>query len=349
MRTSYSISWGFRGWRTAIAGLVPTFLEPMTARGLAMAGRPLADRSGQRHQPVLLREILDFFQPGPDQLYLDGNLGFGGHTEAILRAGASVVGIDLDSEAIDATRERLRFAGDHFQAIQGNAGDFPDLLISANRPAFEGILLDLGVSSWQLDEGSRGFSFQMEGPLDMRMNQEARLTASEIVNQWPEDEIARVLWELGEERGSRRIAAEIIRRRAARALETTTELAKLIESVLPRSGRLHPATRSFQALRIAVNAELDSLRKTLAHTVTWLKPGGKLAVISFHSLEDRIVKNFLREHSREWIDQENWPAPRPNPCLNFTLPRPDSVIPTTQEIARNPRARSARLRFAIRR
>lgn len=302
------------------------------------------------HVPVLLQEILDFFEPQAGLCVLDGTLGFGGHSERFLQHGAQVVGVDQDPEALERANTRLASFGDQFQSFRGNSASLPALAEAdeAFPQQFDAMLFDLGVSSWQLDQPERGFSFQTDGPLDMRMDPSHTTTAADLVNQLDEEALADLIWTYGEERASRGIAKNIVARRAERPFETTLDLANVIARGGRRSGRIHPATRSFQALRIAVNRELDVLPEMLSHAVRFLKPGGKLAVISFHSLEDRIVKHFLREQSQAMLDDPTWPEPRANPNHHFDLPS-KLIQATSEEASRNPRARSAKLRFAIRR
>lgn len=302
------------------------------------------------HQPVMVEEIVDFLAPQAGQWIIDGTLGFGGHSERFLAAGAHVFGIDQDPQAQVYARERLAGFGERLRMAHGNSAQLSALLAAEpDLPqTVDGVLFDLGVSSWQLDQAERGFSFQHDGPLDMRMNPTAERTAADLVNSLPEADLRQVLWDYGEERSARRIVEAIVQRRAERAFERTADLAAVIASQLRGRSRIHPATRTFQALRIAVNRELDVLPEMLSQSVAALKPGGKLAVISFHSLEDRIVKTFFRERSQAELDDPTWPEPRPNP--NYQLDLPVKLVkPSAEESQRNPRARSARLRFAIKR
>lgn len=298
------------------------------------------------HLPVFPAETLHWLAAGPDSLIIDGTLGGGGHSELLLGAGARVIGIDRDPEALAHARARLARFGDRFDTWEGNFRDLLEMPVLRGGTRADGLLLDLGVSSRQLDAADRGFSFQREGPLDMRMGPASELTAAEIVNTWPEAGLVEMIRELGEEPKARRIAAAIVSRRARRPFATTTELADCIEQAIGRQGRIHPATRTFQAIRMTVNEELASLTKVLAAVPAALKPGGRLVVITFHSLEDRIVKQFLRARSAEFIDDPAWPAPRPNPDWNFRLPSRKAILPTAEETARNPRSRSAKLRVA---
>lgn len=279
------------------------------------------------HIPVLSQEIIDGLGVVAGGWYLDATTGGGGHSELILQAAPDVnlVALDRDLQALDAARARLEPYGDRVRFWHGNYADYQPL---AQR--FEGIIADLGVSSVQLDLAERGFSFRNEAPLDMRMDRSQSLTAADLVNHTDEVELARMIFTYGEERLSRQIAREIV---AQRPFTTTTQLAYTIGGAVPKSyryGRIHPATRTFQALRIAVNQELSSLEKFLAVAPTWLKPQGKIGLISFHSLEDRLVKHTLRE----------------NESLKVLTKKP--IIATALELDTNPRARSAKLRWALR-
>lgn len=283
-------------------------------------------------------------QPRSGRIYLDGTLGGGGHSGALLEAGACVVAMDRDTEALGHAGARLAAFGDRFRAVHGNfaaAADIPEILAAA---PFDGALLDLGVSSHQLDAAERGFSFRNDGPLDMRMDSSQGETAADIVNTAPEAELARMFREFGGEPQSRRAARAIVAERERLAFVRTGQLAALIERVLPRRGRLHPATRVFQALRIVVNDELGALRRALDAIPALLRGGARFAVITFHSLEDRLVKSFFRAGSGEWLDRPEWPAPRPNPGRRFLDLTRKPVEPPAEEVRRNPRARSARLR-----
>ena len=298
----------------------------------------------------MVEEIVRFLDPQPEQWIIDGTLGFGGHSECFLDAGAQVLGIDQDPEAFARAQERLGRFGKRFQMAHGNSSQLTKLLAeSLNVPAaVDGVLFDLGVSSWQLDQAERGFSFQQDGPLDMRMNPNATQTAADLVNQLPEADLRTIFWEYGKERAGRGVAEAIVLRREERPFERTIDLAAVVAGRVHRRSRIHPATRTFQALRIAVNRELEVLPEMLSQAVDVIKPGGKIAVISFHSLEDRIVKTFLRQRSLVQLDDPTWPEPRVNPEYQLDLPV-RLVKPTEEESKRNPRARSARLRFAVKR
>lgn len=305
--------------------------------------------AGGYHAPVLLAECLEQLQPAPGKTFLDGTLGGGGHTGALLRAGAKVVALDKDEAAIQHASAALAEFGDRLTIVRSDFSELGPVLDELGVHQVDGILLDLGVSSRQLDDPARGFSFQHEGPLDMRMDQRAPLTAAEFVNGATEDELARIFLRYGEEPSARRIAAAIQRERVGARIETTAQLAGIVERILPRREKRHPATRIFQAIRIFVNAELGALEAALEASITHLVAGGRLAVISFHSLEDRIVKQFFRETSAAEIDRPEWPAPRPNPRHFFKTLTKHGIDPTAAETATNPRARSARLRVAERR
>ncbi|MGY4707848.1 16S rRNA (cytosine(1402)-N(4))-methyltransferase RsmH [Candidatus Bipolaricaulota sp. J31] len=283
------------------------------------------------HEPVMVTEVLRFLAPGPGKVIVDATVGTGGHAEAILERGAELIGIDRDPRALELARERLSRFGDRCRLVQGNFRHLKEILAELAAGPVDGVLFDLGMSSAQLEDEERGFSFAREGPLDMRMDPSQPLTAHEIVNRWPEREIARILREYGEERYARRIARAIVR---ARPIETTTELAEIvIRCYPPGRHRIHPATRTFQALRIAVNDELSALREGLLAAIRALLPGGTVVAISFHSLEDRIVKHTFRQR---WIAGE----------VEILTKKP--LVPSPEEIRRNPRARSAKLRAARR-
>ncbi|BCU75729.1 16S rRNA (cytosine(1402)-N(4))-methyltransferase RsmH [Luteolibacter sp. LG18] len=298
------------------------------------------------HLSVLPDEVNEWMAAGPGKFIIDGTLGGGGHSGALLATGARVLGIDRDPEALAYARKRLAQYGDRFSTWEGNFADFEETPEVRGGEQADGLLLDLGVSSHQLDAAGRGFSFMREGPLDMRMGPSSPRTAAEIVNTWPEAEISKLLFEYGEEPKARRIAAAIVEHRARRPFDTTTALATCIEKAIGRHGKTHPATRAFQAIRMAVNEELESLAKALEASTRVLKPGGRLLIITFHSLEDRMVKRFLRYRSTAWLDEPGWPDPRPNPDYQFRLLVRKAVAPTTKEISQNPRARSAKLRVA---
>jgi len=328
-----------------------SFFSTARPRGGGCLGWILSGEGGGggfRHETVMGEEVTAAMAPGPGKRYLDLTLGGGGHSARLLAAGADVTGVDRDDAALAAATARLAEYGDHFRALRGNFADFPILCLSAGARPFDGIVLDLGVSSHQIDTAERGFSFQREGPLDMRMSREDPLTAADLVNGAAEEDLIRIFRDLGEEPQAKRAARAIVAARTRQPIAGTLELAGIIEKALGRRGGHHPATRVFQALRIAVNAELASLERALSATRDWLAPGGRLAVISFHSLEDRIVKTFMRSHSRVMMDRPEWPEPRPNPdCWLREIAR-KPMEPGMAETQRNPRARSAKLRVAER-
>lgn len=296
---------------------------------------------------MLLVEVLEALRLRPGGLWVDGTLGRAGHAEAILeRTGpdGQLRGLDRDAAAIEAARLRLaRFAG-RFELRQANFSEMSEWLVAAS---CDGVLLDLGVSSPQLDTAERGFSFLRDGPLDMRFDQRQDLTAATLVNTYDEKQLADLFWKLGEERASRRIAQAIVSERRTRPFRTTGQLAAMVERVCPRGGRkAHPATRVFQALRCAVNDEGRSLTSGLAAACSVLKRGGRLAVITFHSLEDRAVKDFGNERSRDYdyegpVDIPELRRPK-QPELRWVQRK--AILPTEEETTSNPRARSAQLR-----
>jgi 16S rRNA (cytosine1402-N4)-methyltransferase len=299
------------------------------------------------HESILLEEVVHYLAPSEGRLFADGTLGGGGHTEALLRAGASVKGIDRDAEARAYASQRLSRFGNRFEAVAGCFSEMPRLAQSGNWGGLDGILLDLGVSSHQLDAGERGFSFRFDGPLDMRMGDQG-CTAADLVNTWSEAGLRQIFWDLGEEKFSRKIAAWIVQEREKAPFETTLQLAGGIERMLGRRGRTHPATKVFQALRMEVNDELGELRRFLEVAPDLLKVEGRLAIITFHSLEDRIVKRAFRDASQAEIDRPEWPAPRPNPNYVYRLLSRKGIAPAGEEISRNARSRSSRLRVVER-
>ncbi len=296
------------------------------------------------HRPVLLGEVVALLRPAPGRVFLDGTLGGGGHSGALLAAGARVVAMDRDRESLAHAAARLARFGDAFRAVHGEFSQAAELSeVRANAP-YDGALLDLGVSSHQLDTAERGFSFRQDGPLDMRMDPSAGEPAAHLVNSASEAELTRIFREYGEEPQARRVARAIVAERGRLLFTRTGQLAAMIEKVLGRRGRTHPATRVFQALRIAVNDELGSLCRALETIPALLRAGARFAVITFHSLEDRAVKTFFRLGSEQWLDRPEWPAPRPNPAWRFRDLTRKPLEPSPAELAVNPRARSARLR-----
>jgi 16S rRNA (cytosine1402-N4)-methyltransferase len=296
------------------------------------------------HRPVLLREVLGYLRPGPGKTLLDGTIGGGGHARAFLEAGAEVIGVDQDPDAIAESMASLAEFTSRLTLIRSNFADINRSLKEMGVSGFDGILIDLGISSHQLDTPQRGFSFQHSGPLDMRMGPNVPRKASDLVNYAPEAELVRIFRDYGEEPAARRIAAEIVRIRVSHRFSTTAELARAIEAVLPRRGPRHPATRVFQALRVAVNDELGTIERALPLLAEQIKPGGRFAVITFQSLEDRLVKQFFRKVTQEWVDRPEWPEPKRNPSFGFRSLTSRPVEPSDRELAANPRSRSAKLR-----
>ncbi|NMC33061.1 MAG: 16S rRNA (cytosine(1402)-N(4))-methyltransferase RsmH [Veillonellaceae bacterium] len=304
-----------------------------------------------RHETVLLRESVEGILGDPDGVYVDCTLGGGGHSAALAdRLGPSgcLVGIDQDPAAVQAGRLRLTGARPTVHVVRGNFREIGAVLDQLGIGQVDGILFDLGVSSHQIDLPERGFSYMQDGPLDMRMNPEQPLTAQEIVNSYPEKELARVIFEYGEERWARRIAKFIVEARRNRLLTTTFELVEIIAAAIPAAARRqgpHPAKRTFQAIRIEVNRELAVLAEALQTAIGRLKPGGKIGVISFHSLEDRIVKNTFAALLGRCVCPPKAPVCTCNPRAVLRLcGKP--VLPSEDELERNPRARSAKLRIA---
>tara|TARA_B100000809_G_scaffold5286_1_gene5375 strand:- start:4424 stop:5353 length:930 start_codon:yes stop_codon:yes gene_type:complete len=299
------------------------------------------------HEPVLLEEALLALQPAAGRLYVDGTVGGGGHAEAILEAsgpGGRLVGFDRDDWALAAAARRLKRFGDRLEL---HREPFAGLAKCLAKASCDGVLLDLGVSSPQLDEAERGFSFQVEGPLDMRMDRRQPVSAAQLVNELEAGELATIFWELGGERRSRRIARAIVEQRDMQRIETTLQLADTVERACPRRGaRTHPATGVFQALRMAVNDELGQVQAGLDAAWSVLKPGGCLAVITFHSGEDRLVKQFSRRLAKPYTVRGDVDVPElrePREPLARELSR-KAIKPSDAEVGRNPRSRSAQMR-----
>lgn len=308
------------------------------------------DAQGPSHVSVLLTESVEALRLQRDDLAVDCTFGRGGHSRLLLEQLGPLgrlLAIDKDPQAVASKEAMALREGGRFEIRHGTFASLAQEIESLGwMGKVAGVLMDLGVSSPQLDEADRGFSFMREGPLDMRMDSSAGETAAEWLNRVAEVELANVLWKWGEERFSRRIAAAIVAKRREKPLQTTRELAGLIESVVPsREIGKHPATRSFQAIRIAVNHELEDLEAALDQALEVLKPGGRLAVISFHSLEDRIVKRFIRDQARGW-SQGQAPHPMAAPPVSRIKKVGKALMPRPEEIAVNPRARSAVLRIA---
>lgn len=306
-----------------------------------------SDRMEFYHEPILAARIVEAMQPLQGKQIFDGTLGGGGHAELLLGHGAHVIGCDQDEEALGYASKRLGHFGDQFLPVRGNFGDVDSILADHGLDRVDGMLLDLGVSSRQLDNAERGFSFREDAQLDMRMDTRSDFSAKELLNEWSEEELARIIFEYGEERRSRRVAREIVKAREKKAIETTFELVEIVGRVIPKTSAKNPATRVFQAVRIAVNRELDVLEQALEKSVGVLAPGGVLAIITFHSLEDRIVKQFMRRMSSPFVDRPEWPEPKENPDYHFNLPTRRAIAPDEAEVSANPRARSAKLRLAV--
>ena len=302
------------------------------------------------HVSVLLEECIDGLNIRPDGIYVDGTLGGGGHSSriaALLTTGRHI-GIDRDPVALEAAGKRLAPYADRVTLVHANFCEMASVLKDLGISGVDGILLDLGVSSPQLDDGQRGFSYMVDAPLDMRMNNEDALSAYDVVNSWPYEELKRILYDYGEERYAPKIAAAICDRRESAPIATTLELVDVIRGAMPASAlreKQHPAKRSFQAIRIAVNDELGAVSRVMEDAIPLLNPGGRLAVITFHSLEDRIVKNAMAEAARGCTCPPNFPV-----CVCGNKPKVrlitrKPIVSGEEELERNPRARSAKLRI----
>ena len=301
------------------------------------------------HVSVLLEECLEGLSIKPEGIYVDGTLGGAGHSSQIAKRLTSgrLIGIDRDPVALKAAGERLAPVQDRVTLVHSNFCEIAQVLENLGIDGVDGILLDLGVSSPQLDDGSRGFSYMADAPLDMRMNGEDTLSAYEVVNTWSQDELRKILYEYGEERYAPQIASAICRRREAEPIRTTLELVDVIRSAMPPAAlreKQHPAKRSFQAIRIAVNDELGAVRKVMEDAIPLLNPGGRLAIITFHSLEDRIVKNGMAEAAKGCTCPPNFPV-----CVCGNKPKVKlitrkPIVSGEEELEQNPRARSAKLR-----
>lgn len=302
------------------------------------------------HQSVLLRECIENLAIRPDGIYVDGTLGGGGHSYEIAKrlVTGRHIGIDRDPVALDAAGKRLSEFKDRVTLVHGCFSEIKGILGRLGIPAVDGILLDLGVSSPQLDEASRGFSYMMDAPLDMRMDKGAALSAYEVVNTWPREELRRILFEYGEERYAPLIAAAIDRRRQEKPIETTLELVDIIRGAMPPQAlreKQHPAKRSFQAIRIAVNDELGEVQRVMTDAIDCLNPGGRLAVITFHSLEDRIVKNAMQAAAQGCTCPPEFPVCVCGKKPKVTILTRKPIVSGPEELEKNPRARSAKLRL----
>lgn len=306
-----------------------------------------------KHYSVLLNECIEALNIRPDGIYVDGTLGMGGHSEQIAKrlTTGRLIAIDRDEMALSRAQERLAPYADRITFVHGNFRDLPQLLTDAGVTGADGMLFDLGVSSPQLDNPERGFSYMADAPLDMRMDRSEGITAWFIVNKWPEEKLKRILYDFGEERYAPRIAQAIIRRRETAPIDTTIELVDVIRSAMPAAAlreKQHPAKRSFQAIRIAVNDELGSISELLDHAVDLLNPGGRLAVISFHSLEDRIVKNAIASREHGCTCPREFPVCTCGFVQTLRSVTRKPILPSPQELEENPRSRSAKLRVAER-
>jgi 16S rRNA (cytosine1402-N4)-methyltransferase len=305
------------------------------------------------HLPVLLNECIEGLNIRPDGVYVDGTLGGAGHSAEILKRlrKGRLIGIDRDKEALEAARDRLRQFGGSFIPVHGNFGDLRTILEGLNIEKADGLLFDFGVSSPQLDEAERGFSYTKDAMLDMRMDREAPLTARDVVNYWPEEQLRRILREYGEERYASRIASAIVRRRELSPIETTLELAEIIRGAMPGAAlreKQHPAKRSFQAIRMAVNSETEEIERLLESLPDCMSEGARVCIISFHSLEDRCVKNYFQNYAKGCTCPPEFPVCVCGKKPIFRLITKKPITASEQELKINPRARSAKLRIAER-
>src|SRR5438132_2604045 len=298
------------------------------------------------HRPVLAEKVVELLAPKPRSLVVDGTCGGGGHTEALLRTGADVLALDQDPDAVQHVTEQLAQFGRRVAVQQANFRHAHKVLDELGFGKIGGAFLDLGVSSRQLENAERGFSLMRNGPLDMRMDPRNELTAATVVNEYSGEQLTHLFRELGEEPAARRVASLIVKMRKTSPFRETLPLARAIEKVVGRHGRRHPATQVFQALRMEVNDELGALEQGLHVLTARLETTARIAVITFHSLEDRIVKNFFRYRSREWIDKPEWPAAQPNKERDLIIITAKPVEPSENEQHFNARARSAKLRVA---
>ena len=303
------------------------------------------------HRPVLLDECIEALNIRPDGTYLDGTLGRAGHSCQIVQrlTAGRLICVDRDQAALDAAQERLAPWMDRVTLVHSNFGRVDEILDRLSLPGMDGMLFDLGVSSPQLDDGTRGFSYKTDAPLDMRMDRDEGLTAAGIVNRWPQEELKRILFQYGEERYAPQIAGAIVRRREDKPIETTLELVDIIRGAMPPKAlreKQHPAKRTFQAIRIAVNDELSCVERMLQRAVPRLNKGGRLAVITFHSLEDRIVKTGLAGFAKGCTCPPDFPVCVCGKTPDVRLVNKKPILPTQRELEENPRARSAKLRVA---
>lgn len=302
------------------------------------------------HIPVLYNETIEGLNVKPEGTYLDCTLGGGGHSSAILERlkGGRLVGIDQDQEAIDYTRNKLADYGDSFIAVKGNFEQAPEILESLGIDGLDGILMDIGLSSQQIDVVQRGFSYSQDAPLDMRMNRDLKFSAYDVVNQYSQEELIHIFRNYGEERYSGRIARNIVEKREIQPIETTGQLADLIEASVPFSKAGHPAKRVFQAIRIEVNRELEVLENAISPLVDFLNPGGRFCIITFHSLEDRIVKNAFRDFEGRCSCPPGFPVCVCEEVQKLKVINRRPITASKEELEANPRAASAKLRIAER-
>lgn len=329
------------------AGILPS-VTSVCGRGVPTSRPNIMSES--YHQPVLLQEVMNVLSPATGECFVDCTLGGGGHTRALLESGVRVIAIDQDDDAI-AHASKWAAANQHGDGLTTAKANFRHIEAVLHQLGIEkvdGILADLGISSHHVDEASRGFSFQQDGPLDMRMDRTNPLTASRICNEAAEDELLEIFRSLGEEPRAKSVAKGIVERRSQKPFITTADLAIFVASIIPRRSGKHPATKIFQALRLAVNDELGALDALLEVAPRVLKPGGRLAVIAFHSLEDRRVKQYFRQTCTSHLDRPEWPEPRPNPHYFYEAIQRRGITASPEEVQSNPRARSATLRAATR-
>ena len=303
------------------------------------------------HKSVLLQECIEALNLRPDGIYVDGTLGGAGHAAEVAKRleTGRLIGIDRDTTALQAARERLAPYADHVTLVHANFRQLKQVLQQLQISGVDGMLFDLGVSSPQLDDGARGFSYMADAPLDMRMNREDALSAYDIVNTWPQEQLKKILWDYGEERYAPLIAAAIVRKREKQPIQTTLELVDVIKDAMPgqaKKEKQHPAKRTFQAIRIAVNDELGAVSDLMAQAIDLLNPGGRLAVITFHSLEDRIVKTALQTAAKGCICPPEFPVCVCGRTPQVRLVTRKPVEASTRELEENARARSAKLRVA---
>ncbi len=345
-----SLTYPFSGAHLQLPGMLyqicdglGKFILPSNCRNEQMKDEILG--SSDYHTPVLPEQVLKAF-PGKNRVIIDATAGGGGHSELLLKAGHKVIALDRDVDSLAQTATRLKEFGDAFTSVHANFSCIDEVLAPLGIDKVDGILADFGVSSHQLDEAKRGFSFMRSGPLDMRMNQSQGITAKEVVETYSESELKRIFWEYGEEKQSGKIARCLVEERQKTEFHTTLNLADYILKRVGRREKIHPATRVFQALRIEVNNELGEIESLLKKSPALLNTGGRLTLISFHSLEDRLVKRFFAHQSAKTIDRPEWPEAKPNPdyCLKTITKKP--MMADQRECKINPRSRTAKLRIA---